>query len=226
VRLVVKHSVRSTCAAAPSLSRFCYGTARVCKRPFASCYGTARVSKRPFASTFGAMFSLSILMVSLSACGYHVAGQADTLPKSINVIAVPAFGNITVRYKLTDSLPNAIAHEFIARSRYKVVSDPGAADAVLKGSVVYYNAFPTVFDQATGRASGLQVNVRLQITLTERATGKVLFSRPSYEYHQRYEISVAGANAAQQYFEESATALNRLSGDVARDIVSAILENF
>jgi len=35
-----------------------------------------------------------------------------------------------------------------------------------------------------------------------------------------------GTNAAQQYFEESETALQRLSGDVARDIVSAILENF
>jgi len=167
-----------------------------------------------------------LLPLALSSCGYHIAGQADTVPKNIKVIAVPAFSNITVRYKLTDQLPNAITHEFIARTRYKVVSDPGQADAVLKGAVVNYSAFPTVFDQTTGRASGLQVNVRLQITLTERATGKVIFTRQNYEYHQRYEISVAGANAAQQYFEESETALQRLSGDVARDIVSAILENF
>ncbi len=170
--------------------------------------------------------SLIALAITLSSCGYHVAGQADTLPKSIKVIAVPAFSNITVRYKLTDSLPNAIAHELIATTRYKVVSDPEQADAVLKGGVVTYTVYPTVFDQATGRASGLQVNVRLQITLTDRVTGKVLFSRPSYDYHQRYEISVAGANPAQQYFEESATALQRLSGDVARDIVASILENF
>lgn len=167
-----------------------------------------------------------LISITLSSCGYHIAGQADMMPKSVKVIAVPAFENITVRYKLTDQMPNAIAHEFIARSRYKVVSDPGQADAVLKGAVVNYTSFPTVFDQTTGRASGLQVNVRLQITLTDRVTGKVLFSRPSYEYHQRYEISVSGPNAAQQYFEESATALQRLCGDVARDIVSAILENF
>jgi outer membrane lipopolysaccharide assembly protein LptE/RlpB len=170
--------------------------------------------------------SLCLAVLSLSSCGYHVAGQADMVPKSVKVIAIPAFDNITVRYKLTDQLPNAIAHEFISRTRYRVVSDPQQADAVLKGAVVNYTSFPTVFDQTTGRASGLQVNVRLQVSLVERATGKVLFSRPSYEYHQRYEISVSGANAAQQYFEESSTALQRLSGDVARDIVSAILENF
>jgi hypothetical protein len=169
--------------------------------------------------------SVAAVLVS-SSCGYHVAGQADVLPKSIRVIAVPACDNITVHYKLTDQLPNAIAHEFIARSHYQIVSDPLQADAVLKCGVVNYTAYPTVTDQATGRASGLQVNVRLQMSLVERLTGKVLFNRPAYEYHQRYEISVAGANPAQQYFEESATALERLSRDVARDIVSGILENF
>jgi hypothetical protein len=158
-----------------------------------------------------------------ASCGYHVAGKADLVPKSVNTIAVPPFSNITVRYKLTDRLSDAITREFIARTRYQIVSDPTQADAVLKGAVVNYVSYPTVVDNKTGRASGLQVNVTMQITLTERATGKVLFTRPSFEAHQRYEISVTSAG---QYFEESATALERLSHDVARDVVSAILENF
>jgi hypothetical protein len=41
--------------------------------------------------------------------------------------------------------------------------------------------------------------------------------------HQRYEISVTFPKA---YFEESDAALDRLSRDVARDLVSSILENF
>ena len=56
----------------------------------------------------------------------------------------------------------------------------------------------------------------------ERATGKVIFTRPSFDAHQRYEISVD----PRQYFDESETALDRLSRDVARDVVCAILENF
>jgi outer membrane lipopolysaccharide assembly protein LptE/RlpB len=159
----------------------------------------------------------------LSSCGYHVAGKADLVPKSIHTIAIPAFANITTRYKLTDHLPEAISREFIARTRYQVINDPQAADAVLRGAVTNFIAYPTVFDQQTGRASGLAVNVTMQVSLVERATGKVIFTRPSFDVRQRYEISVSNATA---YFDESDAALDRLSRDVARDVVTAILENF
>jgi len=144
------------------------------------------------------------------------------VPKSIHTIAVPQFTNITTRYKLTDRLAQAIGREFISRTKYQIVTDPEAADAVLKGSVINYVAYPTIFDQATGRASGLQVIVTMQVNLVERTTGKVIFSRPRYEAHERYEISIAAGS----YFEESDTALARLCQDVARDLVSSILENF
>jgi hypothetical protein len=92
----------------------------------------------------------------------------------------------------------------------------------LRGAVVNYIAYPTTIDQKTGRASGLQMSVTLQVTLTERATGKVIFSRPSFEARQRYELSIN----ADTYFEESDAGLDRLARDVARDLVSSILENF
>lgn len=167
--------------------------------------------------------AILMLTLGLPACGYHTAGQADLVPKTVHTIAIPAFTNKTTRYKLTDRLPQAIGHEFIARTKYQVVNDPAQADAVLQGSVINYVAYPILFDQKSGRASGLQVNVTMTVSLVERATGKVIFSRPSYEMHQRYEISITSSSA---YFEESDEALNRLSRDVARDLVSSILENF
>ena len=163
-----------------------------------------------------------LVFVLLTSCGYHVSGKGDLLPKDIHTIAIPAFDNITVRYRLTDRLPEAIAREFIARTHYQVIPDATQADAVLRGAIINYVSFPTTFDQTTGRASGLQLNVTMQISLIERATGKVLYSRPSFEAKERYEFSVS----AQAYFDESDTALDRLSKDVARDIVTAILENF
>jgi hypothetical protein len=63
----------------------------------------------------------------------------------------------------------------------------------------------------------------MQISLVERASGKVIFSRPNFELHDRYEISVTNTS---QYFEESEPAMARLSVTAARNIVSAILENF
>lgn len=164
-----------------------------------------------------------VLVLPLASCGYHVAGKADLVPKNIHTIAIPPFGNTTLRYKLTDRLPEAISQEFIARTRYQIVNDATQADAVLRGAVVNFIAYPILFDQVTGRASGLQVNVTMQVSLTERATGKVIYSRPNYEYHDRYEISVTNTN---QYFEESGPALERLCHSVARDVVTAILDNF
>ncbi len=163
------------------------------------------------------------LIVFLSSCGYHVAGKADLVPKSIHTIAIPAFANATTRYKLTDRLPQAISHEVIARTRYQIITDPSQADAVLRGTVINFVSFPILFDQATGRASGLQVNVIMQVSLVERATGKVIYTRPNFEFHDRYAIAVTNTD---QYFEDSSTALERLSRTVARELVSAILENF
>ena len=162
------------------------------------------------------------LAMALGGCGYHVAGRGDLLPQTIKTIAVPAFPNITTRYKLAERLPADISRELIERTRYRVVADPARADAVLSGAVVNFASYPTVADPTSGRATGMQVIVNLQITLTERATGKVLFQRPGMEVRERYEISIDPT----AYFDESEPAMTRLSRDVARSVVSAVLENF
>lgn len=163
-----------------------------------------------------------VVALCLVSCGYHVAGHADLLPAKLHTIAVPAFGNLTNRYKLSERLPGAIAREFVSRTRYRVVADPRVADAVLHGAVMNYLSFPNVSDPSTGRATAVQISVYLQISLTERESGKVLFSRPNMEARQRYEISVDQS----AYFEEADIAIDRLSRDVARTVVSSILEAF
>lgn len=162
------------------------------------------------------------LALALTGCGYHVSGHADLLPRKIKTIAIPAFGNVTTRYKLADRVTAAIAREFIERTRYKIVADPAQADAVLTGAVVNFFAYPTVLDVNTGRNTGVQASVYLQVSLTDRQTGAVLFTRPSMEVRERYEISVD----PEVYFDESGTAMERVSRDVARSVVSAILEQF
>jgi hypothetical protein len=158
----------------------------------------------------------------VASCGYHAGTKADLVPKNIRSIAIPAFSNSTTRYKLNDALPEAIAREFLSRTRYRIESNEKTADAVLRGNVSNIQIFPTLFDTATGRASGVQVNVTMSVTLYERATGKVIWTRPSFEAKNRYEISVR----PETFFEESDAALARLSREVARSVVSAILENF
>ncbi|MBL8222820.1 MAG: LptE family protein [Bryobacterales bacterium] len=173
-----------------------------------------RVSRRGFA--------LAAAVAPLAGCGYHVSGRADLLPKTLKTIAIPAFANNTTRFRLSDRLAGAVTREFLSRTRYMVVPDQNTADAVLRGSVLNLLAFPATFDTATGRAAGVQVSVYLQIQLLERETGKMLYTNPSMEVRERYEISIDPL----AYFEESEVALDRLSKQVAGNIVSAILEAF
>jgi hypothetical protein len=158
----------------------------------------------------------------LSACGYHVGAKADTIPKSIQTIAVLPFGNNTTRYQLTDKLPQAIAREMVARTRYQVVNDPKNADAVLSGAINQVYLAPALIDPSSGKTTGTELVVLLAVSLKERATGKVLYSRPNLAVRNTYESSVD----ARQYFDESSSAVDRLSRDLARSIVSGILENF
>ena len=164
----------------------------------------------------------ALLPLLLVSCGYRFAETDNVLPKTIHTVAIPAFTNLTTRYKLTDQLPEVISREFITRTRYRVVSNPDSADAVLRGVVTNYSVYPTIYDPETGRAAFAELRVTLAITLTERATGKVLFSRPAFDVRDTYQISPDPV----QYFEESEPALRRAGQQVARSIVSAVLENF
>jgi RNase P/RNase MRP subunit p29 len=165
---------------------------------------------------------LPAVVILASGCGYRIGGQASLMPKSIHTIAISAFGNATSRNKLPILLTSDLTREFHSRTRFQIVSDPTQADAVLSGAVVNFSNYPVVVDPASGRATGVQVVVTVQVKLMERATGKVLFYRPSAEFRERYEITTD----PQAYFDESDTALARLSQDVARSIVTAILEDF
>jgi hypothetical protein len=172
--------------------------------------------------TYGVRFFTALLPLLLVSCGYRFSANEDVLPKTIRTVSVPAFTNLTTRYKLTDQLPEAISREFITRTRYRVVSDSTTADAVLRGTVINYSFYPTIFDPATFRAAFAELHVTLSVTLTERATGKVIFSRPNFDVRETYQISPD----ATQYFEESDPALKRAGQQVARSIVSAVLQNF
>jgi outer membrane lipopolysaccharide assembly protein LptE/RlpB len=164
---------------------------------------------------------LSLIPILLTGCGYHVAGNTNLLPAEIHTIAVLPWNNISMQYKISDYLAEAVSRELISRTRYKVVADPAKADATLSGSVANLFSFAVVADPTTGRSTGAILIVQVQVKLIDK-NGRILFQRPNIEFRERYEISVQ----PQQYFDESQAATLRLSRDVAKTVVSAILENF
>jgi outer membrane lipopolysaccharide assembly protein LptE/RlpB len=155
-------------------------------------------------------------------CGYHVAGRSDSLPRTIHVIAVPALENKTTSYRIEQRLTTATVHEFLAKTSYRVVSDPANGDAVLRGKVLSLEAVPLLFDTATGRATTMLVTVKCEITFEERETGKILYHTDNFLFRNEYEISTD----VKSFFEEQDPALDRVAQDFAARLVAAVTENY
>ncbi len=157
-----------------------------------------------------------------AACGYHVAGRGDALPKNIHVIAVPALENATSSYRIEQKLTSATVREFLAATPYKITSNSASSDAVLRGKVLTLEAVPLLFDTQTGRATTMLVTVRCEVTLTQTEPQKVLYHTDKFVFRNEYEISTD----VKSFFEEQDPALDRLARDFASRLVAAITENF
>lgn len=165
---------------------------------------------------------LTAFCLLLSACGYHVAGKGDRLPPDVKTIAIPIFVNKSPRFKIEQTLSAAVTREFIERTKFQITPDPAHADAVLRGTVTGVSSGVAAFDLTTGRASTLMIQVIANVQLVDSRTKKVLFSNPSYAFREEYQIS----QSSPSLFEEDEPALKRLSQDMARTLVTDILENF
>lgn len=157
-----------------------------------------------------------------TACGYHTAGHAVTLPASVQTIAIPAFVNRTQTYKIEQRLTAAVVREMVTRTHYRILNEPSdSADATLRGVVLSTSTSPLTYDSRSGRASSALVVVTAKVTLTDRQ-GKVLYQNPSYLFREEYQVS----QELSSFFEEDSPALERLSHAFARTLVSNVLEGF
>jgi outer membrane lipopolysaccharide assembly protein LptE/RlpB len=169
----------------------------------------------------GALPALLLLFLT-AGCGYHTAGHAVQLPENLKTIAIPAFKNETLTYRIDQMLTAAVVREFNTRTHYRMLTDPDAdADATLRGTVLSTTASPLTYDTATGRAASVLVVVSMKVVLSDRS-GKVLYQNPAYLFREQYEVS----QDLGSFFEEDSPAFRRLSQDFARTLVSNILEEF
>jgi Lipopolysaccharide-assembly len=172
----------------------------------------------------------------LSACGYRVGGTASRLPPGLKVIAVPALQNDTNRYRIEQIMTESVVHEFLARTKYRIVATEDSADAVLHGEITSLEAIPIVFDTTPGpnsrpipninatttSATAMLISVHMKVRLEERETKKILYQNDNYLFREPYELSTDPS----RFFDEQGPALQRMSRDFASRLVADVLENF
>ncbi len=169
----------------------------------------------------GLVLALGVSLM-LAGCGYHVSGKDNKLPTDLRTLAIPAFTNGSQVYRVEQDLTSAVVREFITRTHYQIVNrQDRSADATLQGTVLAASVFPLTFDTRTNRVATVLVQVGVHVTLTDKK-GKVLYDNPSYLFREQYQESSSLAT----FFQEESPALERLSRDFARSLVSDVLENY
>ena len=133
-------------------------------------------------------------------------------------------------------MTQAVVREFLARTRFRVVTTEDSADAVLHGEITALESSPVVFDTTptqnspasptstttTARATTMLVSVHVKVLLEERGTKKILYKNDNYLFREVYEISTD----ASKFFDEQGPALDRMAKDFASRLVSDVVENF
>ena len=160
---------------------------------------------------------------TLSGCGYHVAGTAAHVPANVRTLSVPTFKTNVLQYRTEIALTDATTRELNTRTRYRVVhtDDPDASDATLQGTVLTELIAPLTYDPSTGSTSSYLVQITAKIVLTAR-DGRVLYRNDKLSFRDQYQST----QDLSSFIQEDGAAVQRLSRDLASQIVGDLLNSF
>jgi len=163
-----------------------------------------------------------------SACGYSLAGRGSFLPAYIKTIGVPTFTNRTPIFNLETLITQKVRSEFIGRGKYQILPQANDVDGLLNGEVTAVTITPVGFNpNANNLATSYSVAMTAKIEFRDQHENKVLWENPAVMFRQDYPAT-SGRSTADPvaFFQQDANALERMSSEFARTIVSSILEAF
>jgi len=164
--------------------------------------------------------------VSFAGCGYTLAGKGSSLPPSVRTVGIPLFINGTPIFDLEQVLTQRVRVEFISRGKYSVVPDATGTDAVLTGEITSVSLQPTAFNEQQ-QAARYAITVVIKVELKDLKQNKTLYENPGLTFRDEYEVTSGATNASPaDFLGQNRDALDRLSQDFARTVVSTILEAF
>jgi hypothetical protein len=174
-----------------------------------------------------ALLSVLLLAVFGTGCGYALAGRGSFLPADIRSVGIPAFANRSSFFRVEEVLTEKVRSEFIGRGKYTVVSEAPGADAVLDGEILAISVQPVGFNEQQ-LASRYQFTMTMKMAFTDARTNTVLWSNDALTFREEYELSASGSTAIEgaAFLDQESGSFDRIASDVARSVVTAILEAF
>jgi hypothetical protein len=172
--------------------------------------------------------ALAIVCALLSSsCGYALAGRGSFLPTDIRVVGIPQLMNRTTFFDVEQILTSKIRNEFIGRGKYRVTADAEGADAVLNAEITSITLSPVGLT-TTQLASRYRFVLTMKVDFVDNRINKSLWANDALSFTGDYDLTTsAGATPdASSFADQQRSAFDRISDDVARTVVTAIVEAF
>jgi hypothetical protein len=168
-----------------------------------------------------------VLLASLTSCGYRFTPSGGIVPEGAKNIAILTFVNNTNEPYVDVEVTKAVADEFVADGRLKVVS-PEAADLVLKGAVTAFNMIPQSYT-VDSYVQQYMVSIVVAVSLEDAKDHKMLFQERglSSVFVSSYPVTYSDKNVdimATKIAKDAA--VKKASRDIALTLRSRVLEGF
>jgi hypothetical protein len=166
-----------------------------------------------------------VVPMLVSGCGYALAGRGSFLPDYIRTVAIPTVENRTPFVRAEQILTDRIREQFIGRGRYTVVNDAaGAAQAVLRAEIL------SIATDAAGLneqqlQSRTRITMVMKVSFEDLTTARTLWSNDALTFREEYDIP-AGTVEGASFVDQQRSSYERLATDVARTVVTSIMEAF
>lgn len=162
-------------------------------------------------------FVLMLFFVSGFAECYKPVTK-NQLPSRIKTVAVPAFQNNALRYRIGSRFAEAVINELIHRGRgLRVQGDREGADAVIEGVIKSFTYSGVLLDDR-GRARIFEVTIEAAVTVRDQTENRVLYDNQHFVFRGEYEF----ANDPRNFFNEEDPAVQRMARSFAESIVSTL----
>lgn len=165
--------------------------------------------------------------LALSSCGYSLAGRGSFLPAYIRTIGIPMFQNRTSVPTVEQLFTEKVRIEFQGRGRYDVRPDEAGVDGVVRGILASIGAVPVGFNEQQ-LARRYRFTIVIGVEFFDARQQKTLWENPALSFTDEYELNNGASSAAglTAFLDQERAAVDRLSTDFARSVVSAIVEAF
>jgi hypothetical protein len=165
--------------------------------------------------------ALTLLLVSGFGECYKPVTKSQ-MPAHIKTVAVPAFQNNALRFKIEHRFTEAVMKELIHRGHgLRVQSEREGADAVIDGVVKSFGFSGVLLDDK-GRARIFEVTITAAVTVRDQHENRVLYDNQNFVFRGEFEF----ANDPRNFFNEEDPAVIRMARSFAESIVSTLINGF